>query len=182
MSRKYKFHDNDKLYFISFAVVNWIDFFIREEYKQEIIKSWQYSIENKGLQIYGWCVMTNHIHMIIGSNGKMNLDKIVGEMKSYTSTRFKTLIKESAQESRKECLVWMFERAGKKNGNNNDWQFWQQHNKPIEIKDQEMFDKTLNYIHQNPVVAGFVLRPENWKYSSACDFCEMKGLIEISYS
>lgn len=121
MSRKYKFHDNDKVYFISFAVVNWIDFFIREQYNQELIKSWQYNIENKGLQIYRWCIMTSHIHMIIGSDGKMNLDKIVGEMKSYTSTRFKTLIKENTQESRREWLLWMFERAGKKNGNNNDW-------------------------------------------------------------
>ena len=58
----------------------------------------------------------------------------------------------------------------------------QQHNKPIEIKDQEMFDKILNYIHQNPVVAGFVTKPEDWKYSSAGDFCEMKGLVELSYS
>jgi len=40
MSRKYKFHDNDKLYFISFAVVNWIDVFIRDEYK-EIIIEWE---------------------------------------------------------------------------------------------------------------------------------------------
>ncbi len=65
-------------------------------------------------------------------------------MKSYTSTRFKILIKENPQESRKEWLVWMFERAGKKKGNNNDpiaigWQFWQQHNKPLEITGQEMF-------------------------------------------
>ena len=53
-------------------------------------------------------------------------------------------------------MLWMMARAGKKNGNNNDWQFWQQHNKSLEIIDQEMFDKTLDYIHQNPVVAGFV--------------------------
>ena len=182
MSRKYKFHDNDKLYFISFAVVNWVDFFIREEYNQELINSWQYNIENKGLQIYGWCIMTSHIHMIVGSDGKMKLDKIIGEMKSYTSTRFKTLINENQQESRKEWLVWMFERAGKKNSNNNEWQFWQQHNKPLEITGQEMFDKTLDYIHQNPVVAGFVIRPEDWKYSSAKDFSGMKALVQLSYS
>ena len=58
----------------------------------------------------------------------------------------------------------------------------QQHNKPIEIKDQEMFDKTLDYIHQNPVVAGFVARPEDWKYSSARDFCGIRGLIELNFS
>ena len=81
--------------------------------------------------------------------------------------------------------MWMFERAGKKNSNNNDWSRKlreQEHNKPIEIKDQEMFDKTLYYIYQNPVIAGFVTRPEDWKYSSARDFCGMKGLIELSYS
>ncbi|MEP6949829.1 MAG: hypothetical protein ABI863_11165 [Ginsengibacter sp.] len=74
------------------------------------------------------------------------------------------------------------ERAGKKNSNNTDWQFWQQHDEPIEVKDQEMFDKTLEYIHQNPVIAGFVNKPEDWKYSSACDFCGVKGLVELSYS
>jgi REP element-mobilizing transposase RayT len=181
MSRKYKFHDNDKLYFISFAVINWIDVFTREEYKQTLIKSWEYCIENKGLQIYAWCIMTSHVHMIIGTGNK-NLDNIVGGMKSYTSTQIKKIIKEHPQESRKEWIIWMMERAGKKNSNNSDWQFWQQHNKPLEIKDQEMFDKTLEYIHQNPVIAGFVTRPEDWKYSSAKDFFGMKGLVELSYS
>jgi hypothetical protein len=55
--------------------------------------------------------------MIIGTTGK-KLDEIVGEMKSYTSTRFKILIKENPQESRREWILWMMERAGKKNSNN----------------------------------------------------------------
>ena len=181
MSRKYKFHDNDKLYFISFAVVNWIDVFIRDEYREIIIESWKHCQQNKGLQIYGWCIMTSHVHMIIGTSNK-KLDEIVGEMKSYTSTQLKKIIKDHPQESRKEWMMWMMERAGKKNSNNSDWQFWQQHNKPLEIKDQEMFDKMLKYIHDNPVIAGFVTKAEDWKYSSARDFCGMKGLIELSYS
>ncbi len=45
-----------------------------------------------------------------------------------------------------------------------------------------MFDKTLKYTHQNAVIAGFVTRPEDWKYSSAKDFFGMKGLVELSYS
>ena len=76
----------------------------------------------------------------------------------------------------------MMERVGKKNGNNKDWQFWQQHNKPLEIKGQEMFDEKLAYIHQNLVQAGFVTKEEDWKYSSARDFCGMKGLVSLSYS
>ena len=186
MSRKYKFHDNDKLYFISFATVNWIDVFVREEYMQVIIDSWRHCQNKKGLEIYGWCLMPSHVHMIIGSK-KDKLEDIVRDMKKHISSTIKTVIKNNNSESRKDWIVWMMERAGKKNGNNKDWQFWQQHNQPIEITSQEMFDKTLNYIHQNPVLAGFVLNPEDWKYSSAKDFCSpdtyrKKGLVELNYS
>lgn len=181
MSRKYKFHDNNKLYFISFATVHWIDVFVREEYMQIIIESWKYCQQEKGLEVYGWCVMPSHVHMIIGSK-KNKLEDIVGGMKSYISTTLKKLIKENPQESRKEWIIWMMERAGKKNSNNSDWQFWQQHNNPLEIKDEETFDKMLKYIHDNPVIAGFVNKPEDWKYSSAGDFCGMQGLIELNYS
>src|SRR5450755_4557576 len=120
MSRKYKFHDNDKLYFISFATIQWIDVFIREEYKQTIIDSWKYSQEKKGLEIYGWCIMTSHIHMIIGSK-KDKLDGIVRDMKKHTSLTLRESIKNNLAESRKEWIIWVMERAGKKNGNNSDW-------------------------------------------------------------
>ncbi len=181
MSRKYKFHDNDKLYFISFATVHWIDVFIREEYNRIIIDSWKHCQEKRGLEIYGWCIMTNHVHMIIGSK-QDKLEDIIRDMKKHTSSELKTEIKNHPQESRKEWIIWMMERAGKKNSNNKDWQFWQQHNKPLEITSQEMFDEKLVYIHQNPVQAGFVTREEDWKYSSARDFCGMKGLVSLSYS
>ena len=98
--------------------------------------------------------------MIIGSK-KDKLEDIVRDMKKHTSLQLKAAIKNNNSESRREWIIWIMERAGKKNGNNKDWQFWQQHNNPIEIKDQEMFDNTLQYIHDNPVVAGFVTKPED---------------------
>ena len=94
MSRKYKFHDNDKLYFISFATVYWIDVFVREEYMEIITESWKYCQREKGLEIYGWCIMPSHVHMIIGSKNN-KLEDIVRNMKSHTSTTLKNLIKEN---------------------------------------------------------------------------------------
>ena len=120
MSRKYKFHGNDKLYFISFATINWIDVFVREDYIQVIIDSWKHCQEKKGLEIYGWCIMTSHVHMIVGSK-KDKIEDIVRDMKKYTSSTFKTILKTNNFESRKEWIIWMMERAGKKNGNNKDW-------------------------------------------------------------
>ncbi len=180
MSRKYKFGDSDKLYFISFAVVNWIDVFVRKEYKDVVIESWKYCREKKGLEIYGWVIMPSHIHMIISSE-ENKLEDIIRDMKSHTSTTMRKQITENATESRREWMLWMMERAGKKNGNNNDWQFWQQHNKPIQLLNDEMFHQKLTYIHNNPVEAGFVEKAEDWLYSSAGNFYGKKGLIELSY-
>ena len=81
---KYKFADNDKLYFVSFAITNWIDFFIREIYKEEILKSIRYCHANKGLDLYGWCIMTSHVHMITGTKGNP-LQNIMRDLKRHTS-------------------------------------------------------------------------------------------------
>ena len=86
MSRKYKFGDYDKLYFISFAVVNWIDVFVRREYKDVVIDSWKYCQKKKGLEIYGWVIMPSHIHMIISSE-ENKLEDIIRDMKAMHQLR-----------------------------------------------------------------------------------------------
>ena len=180
MSRKYKFGDNDKLYFISFAVVYWIDLFIRKEYKDILIESWRYCQNEKDLEIYGWCIMSSHVHMIVGTKGRP-LEKVIGEMKSFTSRSLRKAIESHPGESRKEWMLWMMQRAGLKNGNNKDWQLWQQHNQPIELITIDMFHQKMNYIHYNPVEAGFAEHEEDYWYSSARDFHGKKGVIELSY-
>ena len=180
MSRKYSFKDPDKLYFISFATVECVDIFTRPEYRDIIIESWKYCQANKGLDIYSWALMTNHIHMIIGSH-KDPLAAIVRDMKAYTSTRIHKVLSDHTHESRKDWMLELFTEAGKQNSNNNKWQLWLQHNKPIEIVSPEMFYQKMEYIHRNPVKAGFVEHEEDWLYSSARDFHGKKGLIELSY-
>ncbi|MEP6713152.1 MAG: transposase [Ferruginibacter sp.] len=143
--------------------------FIREEYNQVINDLWKHRQGKRGLEIYGWCIMASHVHMIIGSR-KDKLEDIVRDTKKHKSSELKTAIKNNSQESRKEWMLWMMERAGTKNINNKDWQFGNSINKPLEIKSQQMFDEKINYIHQNPVQAGFLTREEDWKYSSARDF------------
>ena len=73
------------------------------------------------------------------------------------------------------------ERAGKKNTNNINFQLWQQHNNPVELSDQKVAWQKLEYIHQNPVKAGFVEKPEGYLYSSARSYYGMKGLIDIYF-
>lgn len=68
----------------------------------------------------------------------------------------------------------MFKRAGLKNANNKLYQFWQQDNHPIELTSVQMMQQKLDYIHENPVRAGIVYEPQNYKYSSALTYFEDK--------
>ncbi len=179
MSRNYKFRDQEKPYFISFATVYWIDVFIRPVYKDILIDSINFCIENKGLIVYGYVIMSSHVHMIIGTKAE-KLENIVRDLKRHTSKSILKTIKENNQESRREWLLWMFERAGKKNSNNKNYQFWQQHNQPIELLNNEMIDQRLAYLHYNPVDARIVDKPEHYLYSSAIDYTGGKGYVKIT--
>jgi REP element-mobilizing transposase RayT len=177
MSRKYKFYNPEGIYFVSFATIYWIDVFIRNTYKNVFLESLYYCQKNKGLKVHAWVIMTSHVHMIISSTCN-KLEDIMRDMKSYTSGKIRNEIIINPQESRKEWMLWLMKRAGRKNGNNNDFQFWQQHNHPIELSYNKIMKQKLDYLHNNPVKAGFVNSPEEYKYSSAIDYIGGKGLLD----
>ena len=178
MSSKYKFHNPDGLYFITSTVYNWVDVFTRIEYREIILDSLRHCQQKKGLTINAWCLMTNHLHMI-ASTADEPLQGIMRDFKRHTSTVMRAAINDNPQESRKAWMLWMMEKAGSHNPNNHDWQFWEQDNHPQEIHDVEMLSQKLDYIHDNPVKAGFVAEPQDYLYSSARDYAGMKGLLDI---
>lgn len=178
MSTKYKFRNQEIPHFVSFAVVDWIDVFVRNTYRDILVDSIAYCQREKGLIVYSWCIMTSHVHMIIGTKANPMQD-ILRDMKSYTSGQLKLAITENPQESRKEWMLELMQRAGEENRNNRGFQFWQQDNHPIELSTNEMIDQRLDYIHNNPVEAGFVIHPEDYPYSSARDYSGEKGYLDV---
>ena len=180
MSRKYKFNDDSRLYFVTWAVVAWIDVFTRAEYKDTLLDALRYCQQNKGLELYGYCIMPNHVHMIIGSN-KVPLADIMRDLKSFSAKQLIKQIQAHQQESRKEWMLNVMRQAGEKNSNNTHFQFWSQHNKPIELNSYSIMAQKLAYIHNNPVAAGFVDQEEAWLYSSAKDYYGGKGMIDIMF-
>lgn len=182
MGRKYAIIDQEALHFVTFTVVNWIDLFIRDTYKETIIDSLKYCQREKGLSVHAYCIMTSHIHLILSAKEGHRLSDIIRDFKSFTSSQLRKAIKENNSESRKEWLIWMFERAGKKNKRNSDFQLWQQHNHPIELSTNEMMDQRLDYIHDNPVEAGFVDDPTAWLWSSCAAYDnEVEGKITLDF-
>jgi putative transposase len=161
MSRNYKFRNQECLYFVTFSVIRWIDVFTRREYKDILVDSLNYCIQHKGLELYAWVIMSNHVHLIIGTHDKP-MENILRDIKRHTSKKLTAAISGNNQESRREWMMWFFEREGKLNPNNEYVQFWQQGNHPIELWSNEVINQKFDYLHYNPVVAGWVDEPEHY--------------------
>lgn len=179
MPSKYKFLNPDGLYFITYTVVEWVDVFTRSVYKDIVVESLKYAQESKGLILHAWVIMSNHIHLIASAGDGFNLSEIMRDHKKYTSKRVIKEIQDNPDESRKNWMMWLFASHGKKNPNNKEFQFWQQENHPVELDTNEMIDQRLDYLHNNPVKAGIVKEPEHYKYSSAIDYTDGKGLLRV---
>ena len=67
MSTGYQISDQEGLYYLTFQVVDWIDIFTRQVYRDIIIDSLKYAFENKGLQVFAYVIMSNHVHLIAQS-------------------------------------------------------------------------------------------------------------------
>ena len=164
MSRNYKLHNKQGLYFVSFATVNWVDVFTRQDYFNVLAESVDYCRAEKGMELYCYCFMPSHIHFIFRSTNEQP-SELLRDFKRHTSKKVLEAIENNPQESRKEWLLWMFKRAGKKNATTSKYQFWQHHNKPIELWSEKVIKQKITYIHNNPIASGFVTNAEDWKYS-----------------
>ena len=165
MSRKYIFRDGDGIYFTSTSVVFWIDVFTRIEYKDILISSIAHCQKEKGLIVYGYVIMSNHVHLLMS--------------KENTDNSFSDIIRDM-QESRREWLIEKFRSAGEVNSQNTNYQFWQQNNRPMQLLTSERIESAINYIHQNPVKAGWVAEPEEYLYSSARNYSDKYSRLKIT--
>jgi len=178
----YKIRDQSALHFITCTVVQWADVFTRPVFAEIVIDSLNYCIKEKGLLVYAWVLMPNHFHAIVASNEGVHLSDILRDFKKFTAGKILKELEQTSAESRKSWLLWLFKSAGTANSKNDKYQFWQQDNHPVELSDATMLQQRLDYLHQNPVRAGLVWEPWEYKYSSACDYMNnKKGLVEITY-
>jgi len=166
----------DELYFVTLTVVDWIDVFTRRLYNDFLVENLTWNQQHKKLNIYAYVIMTNHIHMV-ASVTDGSLGDVLRDFKTYTSKELFRLIKENGQESRRDWMLRTFERAGKYNPLNKNHQFWQNGNYPVVLYSPAVIDQKIDYIHDNPVRAGFVGSPHEFWYSSA----NVESPLKMSY-
>ena len=93
-------------------------------------------------RLHAWCVMPNHIHVMVTPMMGHTLAAIVHSWKSFTSKRANR----------------MLNRAGP---------FWSREYFDRAIRDEAHYDNAMTYLWMNPVKARLCQAPEDWRFSSA---------------
>lgn len=100
MPHAFQIHKQDAAYFLTFQIVYWIDVFSRKRYRDIIVDSLNYCTKEKGLEIFAYVIMSNHIPLMARAS-KENLSNVVRDFKRHTSFEIiKSILNES--ESRRE--------------------------------------------------------------------------------
>ncbi len=178
MSDKYKMHESEKPYFVTLTVVGWIDVFSRKNHKFAIINSLKFCQKNKGLEVFAWCLMPSHLHMIVRSSGEAELWEILRDFKKFTARKILNQIIEEP-ESRRGWMLRYFEYSGKHLKRVSKYKFWQDGNHAEIIYSPGFFYNKLNYIHKNPVNEMIVEREEDYLFSSARNYADLDSLIYV---
>ena len=170
--------DQNAVYFLTFSVVDWINVFTRTEYRFEITDSLNFCIKNKGLTVYAWCLMSNHLHLVCQARNNARMSEIIRDFKKFTSKSIIKLI-QKIPESRRDWMLYRFQYAGKYDNRIKNFKFWQETNHAVLLDTNEKIDQRINYTHENPVKALFVAQSHEYLFSSARDYSGEEGYVKV---
>ena len=178
---RYKISDQNAMHFLTFTVTEWVDVFTRKDYKLVLVDSMNYCVKQKGLIVFGWVIMSNHMHVIWEAKEGYNLSDIIRDFKKFTAKQILKMIREDS-ESRRNWMLTIFQKEGKRLKRISKYKFWKDSNHAIYLgpNDMGMLEQKLNYIHDNPVKAMLVYNAEDYIFSSASDYAGETGLIKVT--
>ena len=176
MSTGYQIKDQSALHFLTFQVVQWADIFTRKTYRDIVIDSFTYCRDQKGLEIYAYVIMSNHIHLLARS-GKEDLSGVIRDFKRHTANKIIEAV-QSGPESRKDWLLMIFQYAAGGHNRNEKYQVWTHENHAEEIFSNKFIEQKIQYIHDNPVRAGIVDNPDEYLYSSSRCYAGLDCIFE----
>jgi REP element-mobilizing transposase RayT len=169
---RYRFFEAEYPYFVTCTVVGWLPIFTRPEAVEVVFDSWRYVQQSQGLEIYGYVILENHLHLIAKAD---DLSRLLKNFKSFTAHSLIELL-----ERRAASVLLRQLRAHKlRHKTESEYQVWQEGSHPEQIQGDEMMWQKLEYVHNNPLARGSVDDPLHWRYSSARNYARLPGLIDV---
>jgi REP element-mobilizing transposase RayT len=175
---RYKIANQNATYFLTLTVIDWVDLFTRKEYCVIITDSLNYCIKEKGLIIYAYVIMSNHVHLVCSVKEPNKLSNVLRDLKKHTSKQFIKKMDE-INESRKEWLLNKFSFEARRTRRAENYKIWKDDNHAIELGEYIDIEQKINYIHNNPVAAMLVYEASNYVFSSASNYADGNGYVDV---
>jgi len=170
---RFRFHETHYPYFITCSVLDGIALFSDTELAKIVLNSLSYIQTEWSVTLYGYVIMENHCHLVLQSG------KPSGHIRNFKSYTAKKII--TSLQNRGRTLILEKLRFHKKlHKHQSIHQVWQEGVHAQQIDNDVKMSQVLEYIHFNPVKAGYVDDPVHWRYSSAGNYMGMDGLIPVS--
>ena len=176
MSHGCKIDKQDAAYFLTLTITDWQYVFKEDRFKNILVDGLNFCVEKKGLEIFSYVIMSTHMHLIARAKNE-DLSFVIGGFKKFSAIKILNILR---KENPNSIYLYKFSEAAKKHSRNENFQFWKYGNHPEEVYSPKFTLSKIKYIHNNPVDAGMVARPENYYYSSAYDYAGKKGPVKVS--
>ncbi len=169
---RYKFEHPQSPHFMTCTILHWIPVFTRPDTVDILLDSFRYLQTEDDLRVYAYVILENHLHLVAQSD---DIGRSIARFKSYTAKQLIAWLSEHKVKMILEQLAF-YKKAHK---DDRAYQFWEEGVHPECIESEVMLRQKVDYIHRNPVERGYVNLPWHWRYSSARNYEEMPGLLEV---
>ena len=143
--------------FYTATIQNWKHLLQDDKHKEIIIDGLRFLVKEKRIELNAFVIMSNHIHLIWQPMFGFTPSDIQPSFMKYTAQQLKRSLSKSDSDYLNEFKVDKYDRK---------FQFWKREALSIELISPAVFNQKLEYIHNNPVIAGLCNFPEEYKYSS----------------
>jgi putative transposase len=143
--------------FITVTCLEWKRILADDAIKDIIIESLRFLVRDQRIHVYAFVIMYNHFHLIWQMKGDHERENVQRDFLKYTGQQILQYLKRRRVPI-PELLV---------NAKDRKYQVWERNSLSISLYSFGVFMQKLNYIHNNPVVAGICTLPAEYKYSSA---------------
>ena len=156
---RYRHYVNNKTpgisVFITSTVLDFVHAFKRAEMKDAMVDFVYAECRRSRTTLHAYVVMSHHIHLLVTLHGDMTVSRFMQKFKERSSKELSTLLKGD------ELQAFDVQRGLNRST------FWKSGFRSISANNHKIFIQKRNYIHMNPVRAGLVALPWEYRWSSS---------------
>ncbi|WP_276498491.1 transposase [Pontibacter litorisediminis] len=160
-------HEQQHIAFFTATILEWKHLLKPDKYKQIIVDSLRYLVEQKRVKVYAFVIMPNHLHLLWKMEEPHKREDVQRDFLKYT-----------AQQIKYDLVAHhplVLERF-RVNAKDRQYQLWERNPLSIYCYSVAVTEQKLDYIHNNPAQEKWrlVTLPEEYLFSSARFYFENK--------